>query len=115
MANVPPVQTPGITQQPLYFNNLFGIESRVNKRLSHPFRELPTGPPHLQPIVKMEFENNAAMRWQHPTDDSQFAFQQFRFDGDERFNLRGWLRNSFVASDYPLTYHLLCQDSNKRR
>ncbi|MDR3726527.1 MAG: hypothetical protein P4K86_05745 [Terracidiphilus sp.] len=113
--NVPSGQTPGIAQQPLYFNNSVGLDTRVYKKLRSVFQAMPVGPPHLQPIVRMELENKASVRFQHPTDGSAFAFRQFRFEGDERFSLLGELRNGFVAKDHPFTYHFLCQDQNIQR
>lgn len=114
MRNVPASETPGVNHQPDYLNNWLGLESRVYKRLSHPLEKLDPGQPHLQPIWKMEFENDAAMRWQHPTDSSQLAFRQFRFDGDEHLDLHAWLKNAFVAKEHPFAYHMLCQDQNKQ-
>jgi hypothetical protein len=62
----------------------------------------------------MELENKASEHFQHPTDDSAFAFRQFRFDGEERFNLRGTLKNGFVAADHPFAYHFLCRGQNRQ-
>jgi len=112
--NVPSSQTPGITQQPLYFNNSIGFETRVFRQFNSRLARLPVGEPHLQPFFEMELENKASEHFQHPTEDSAFAFRQFRFDGEERFNLRGMLKNGFVAADHPFAYHFLCQGQNRQ-
>jgi hypothetical protein len=108
-------QAPGLDHQPLFVQGTIGLESRVFKRVSHPIQLLPVGDPKLQPLWKMEFENNVAFHFEEPTDGSPYAFRQFRFDGDERLNLRGWLSNSFPADQHPFTYHFLCQEGNKQR
>lgn len=135
LGNVPADETSGINHQPSYLNSWLGIESRFYKRLSHPLKPFPVlppsaqpllsggsanaapppvPPPHLQAFWKLEFDNNAALRWQHPTDGSPLAFRQFRFEGDERLNLHAWLRNAFVAKKHPFVYHMLCQGQNKK-
>jgi len=114
LLNVPSAQTPGISQQPLYFNNSIGLSTRFTHQFNSPLRRLPVGAPHMQPIVEVELDNNASFRFQHPTDGSAFAFRQFRFDGDEHFDLRGILRNGFVAADHPFAYHFLCQNQNRQ-
>lgn len=114
LLNLPSAQTPGIGQQPLYFNNSIGLNTHVTREFNSPLRRLPVGAPHLQPLVEMELDNNASFRFQHPTDGSAFAFRQFRFDGDEHFDLRGILRNGFVAADHPFAYHFLCQKQNRQ-
>jgi hypothetical protein len=112
--NIPPSQTPGITQQPFYVNNSIGLDSRFVRQFNSPLQRLPVGAPHLQPLAEMELDNKASIRFQHPTDGSAFAFLQFRFDGDEHFDLRGILRNGFVAADHPFAYHFLCQGQNRQ-
>jgi hypothetical protein len=112
--NIPSAQIPGITQQPLYVNSSIGIDSRVVRQFNWPLHRLPVGAPHLQPIIEMELDNKASEHFQQPTDGSAFAFRQFRFDGDEHFDLRSILKNGFVAADHPIAYHFLCQGQNRQ-
>ncbi|HEV2576097.1 MAG TPA: hypothetical protein VGU25_02695 [Acidobacteriaceae bacterium] len=114
-ANVPSSQVPGIDHQPTMLETNVGLQTRALKRISHEIEKLPKGgTPHLQPLSQFLFENDATVQWDHPLDGSQLAFRQFRFDGDEKLNLRAWLRNSFVPAQHPFVYHVLCQDSNKQ-
>jgi hypothetical protein len=113
--NVSSLLTPGITQQPLYFNNSIGIDTRVVRQFGALFKPLPVGSPHLQPRIGMELDNKASLRFQHPTDGSAFDFRQFRFDGDEHFDLRGILQNGFDKTAYPYTYHFRCQGQDRQR
>ncbi|MBN9614555.1 MAG: hypothetical protein BGO25_08450 [Acidobacteriales bacterium 59-55] len=108
-ANVPSQFTPGIMQQPLYLNNSIGIDTRIVRQFATTFRPLSVGAPHFQPRIRMELNNKASLRFQHPTDGSAFEFRQFRFDGDEHFDLRGILRNGFDQAAYPYTYRFRCQ------
>lgn len=112
--NIPASETPGISQQPLYFNNAIGLDTRVVRQFNSPLQRLPVGAPHLQPLVEMELDNKASISFLHPTDGSSFAFRQLHFDGDEHFDLRGILRNGFVAADHPYAYHFLCQGQNRQ-
>lgn len=112
--NFPLSQTPGITQQPFYLNDSLGVDSRVVRQFNSRLQRLPVGAPHLQPLAEMELDNKASIRFQHPTDGSAFGFRQFHFDGDEHFDLRGILKNGFVAADHPFAYHFLCQGQNRQ-
>jgi hypothetical protein len=114
-ANVPSALTPGITQQPLYLNNSIGIDTRVVRQFATLFKALPVGAPHFQPRIGMELDNKASFRFQHPTDGSAFDFRQFRFDGDEHFDLRGILQNGFQKATYPYTYRFRCQGQDRQR
>jgi hypothetical protein len=113
-ANVPSQFTPGIMQQPLYLNNSIGIDTRIVRQFATTFRPLSVGAPHFQPRIRMELNNKASLRFQHPTDGSAFEFRQFRFDGDEHFDLRGILRNGFDQAAYPYTYRFRCQGQRSR-
>jgi len=111
--NFAPAAIPGITAQPIYLNNGFGVETKLLRTSSRKLVELPVGDPHYARLIDFEFNNNIGYGWHQPSDGSSFAYRQFRFDGDERAVLRFRLRNSFHADQHPLAY-LLCQYSNKK-
>lgn len=51
LLNLPSAQTPGISQQPLYFNNSIGLNTRVTHQFNSPLRRLPVGAPDRKSVV----------------------------------------------------------------